>query len=61
MGMTRQHPRLWLLPLPQRIICAPLSLLPGQREEDQVDYDGKSYAQQNAHQEPEKAPSSHVL
>ena len=24
MGMTMQHPRLWLLPLPQRIICAQL-------------------------------------
>ena len=53
MGMTMQHPRLWLLPLPQRIICALLSRLPGQREQDQVDYDGQSYAQENAHQEPE--------
>jgi hypothetical protein len=40
-----QHPRLWLLPQPQLIICAQLSRLPGEREEDQVDYDGQSYAQ----------------
>jgi hypothetical protein len=53
MGMTMQHPRLWLLPLPQRIICALLSRLPGQREQDQVDYDGQSYAQYHVNQEPE--------
>jgi len=52
MGMTMQHPRLWLLPLPQRIIYALLSLLPGEREQGKVDYDGQSYAQENAHQEP---------
>jgi hypothetical protein len=59
MGMTMQHPR--LLPLPQRIICAQLSRLPGEREQEEVDYDGQSYAQDNAHQEPEQAPSSHIL
>ena len=53
MGMTMQHPRLWLLPLPQRIICALLSRLPGEREQGEVDYDGQSYAQENAYQEPE--------
>ncbi len=37
MGMTMQHPRLWLLPLPQRIICAQLSRLPGQPEQEEVD------------------------
>jgi hypothetical protein len=52
MGMTMQHPRLWLLPLPQRIICALLSRLPGQHEQHEVDHDGQSYAQENAHQEP---------
>jgi hypothetical protein len=51
MGMTMQHPRLWLLP--QRIICALLSLLPGEREQEEVDYDGQSDAQENANQEPE--------
>jgi hypothetical protein len=61
MGMTMQHPRPWLLPLPQRIIGTLLCGLPGGREQDQVDYDGQSYAQENAHQEPEKAPSSHIL
>jgi hypothetical protein len=53
MGMIMQHPRLWLLPLPQRIIYASLSRLPGEREQDQVDYDGQGDAQENAHQEPE--------
>ncbi len=61
MGMTMQHPRLWLLPLPQRIICPQLSRLPGKREQEEVDHDGQSYAQENAHKEPEKAPSSHIL
>ena len=61
MGMTMQHPRLWLLPLPRRIIYALLSLLPGEREQEEVDHDGKSDTQENAHQEPEKAPSSHIL
>ncbi len=61
MGMTMQHPRLWLLPLPQRIIRAQPSLLPGEREQDKVDYDGQGDAQDNAHQEPEQAPSSHIL
>jgi len=59
MGMTMQHSRLLLLP--QRIICAQLSRLPGEREQEDVDYDGQSYAQENAHQEPEQAPSSHIL
>ena len=53
MGMTMQHPRLWLLPLPQRIICALLSRLPGQPEQCEVDHDGQGYAQENAHQEPQ--------
>jgi hypothetical protein len=53
MGTIMQHPRLWLLPLPQRIIYALLSRLPRQREQDQVDYDGQGDAQENAHQEPE--------
>jgi hypothetical protein len=53
MGMTMQHPRLWLLPLPQRIICALLSLLPGEPEKEEVDYDGQGDAQYYAHQEPE--------
>jgi hypothetical protein len=53
MGMTMQHPRLWLLPLPQRIIGTLLCGLAGEREQEEVDYDGKSYAQENAHQEPE--------
>jgi hypothetical protein len=61
MGMTMQHPRPWLLPLPQRIIYALLSRLPREREQDQVDHDGQGDAQENAHQEPEKAPSSHIL
>jgi hypothetical protein len=61
MGMTMQHPRLWLLPLPQRIICAQLSRLPGQPEQEEVDYEGQGDAQYHAHQEPEKAPSSHIL
>lgn len=61
MGITMQHPRLWLLSLPQRIIDTLLCGLPGGREQDQVDYDGQSYAQENAHQEPEQAPSSHLL
>ena len=51
MGITMQHPRLLLLP--QLIICAQLSRLPGEREQEEVDYDGQSYAQENAHQEPE--------
>ena len=59
MGMTMQHPRFLLLP--QRIIYAQLSRLPGEREQEDVDYDGQSYAQENAHQEPEQAPSSHIL
>jgi hypothetical protein len=49
MGTTMQHPRPWLLPLPQRIICAPLSRLPGQSEQEEVDYDGQGDAQENAH------------
>jgi hypothetical protein len=53
MGMTMQHPRLWLLPLPQPVICAPLSRLPGEPEQEEVDHDGQSYAQYHAHQEPE--------
>jgi hypothetical protein len=61
MGMTTQHPRLWLLPLPQPVICAQLSRLPGEPEQEEVDYDGQSYAQYYAHQEPEEAPSSHLL
>jgi len=61
MGMTMQHPRLWLLPLPQRIICATLSRLPGQSEQEEVDNDGQGDAQENAHQQPEKASSSHIL
>ena len=61
MGTTMQHPRLWLLPLPQRIIRAPLSWLPGEHEQEEVDNDGQGDAQENAHQEPEKASSSHVL
>jgi hypothetical protein len=61
MGMTMQHPRPWLLPLPQPVIRAQPSRLPGQPEQDQVDYDGQGYAQENAHQEPEQAPSSHFL
>jgi hypothetical protein len=40
MGMTMQHPWLWLLPLPKRIICTLLSRLPGEGEQDQVDHDG---------------------
>jgi len=59
MGTTMQHPR--LLPLPQRIICAPLCRLSGQREQDEVDHDGQRDAQYHAHQQPEKAPSSHLL
>jgi hypothetical protein len=61
MGMTMQHPRLWLLPLPQRIICAQLSQLPGEREQGEVDHDSQGDAQYHAYQEPEKAPSSHPL
>jgi hypothetical protein len=61
MGMTMQHPRLWLLPLPQRIIYALLSRLPGEREQHEVDHDGQGDAQEDAHQQPEKAPSSHRL
>jgi hypothetical protein len=59
MGMTMQHPRLWLLP--QRIIYALLSRLPGEREQDEVDHDGQGDAQEDAHQQPEKASSSHRL
>ena len=61
MGMTMQHPRLWLLPLPQRIIRAPLSRLPGEHERDEVDHDGQGDAQHHANQQPEKASSSHRL
>jgi hypothetical protein len=35
--------------------------LPGQHNQDEVDHDGQSYAQYHTHQEPEQAPSSHVL
>jgi hypothetical protein len=61
MGMTMQHPRLWLLPLPQRIIDALLSRLPGEREQDEVDHEGQGDAQEDANQYPEKASSSHPL
>jgi hypothetical protein len=61
MGTTMQHPRPWLLPLPQRIICAPLSRLPGHYEQDEVDHDGQGDAQYHAHPQPEKASSSHRL
>jgi hypothetical protein len=61
MGMTMQHPRPWLLPLPQRIICAQLPRLPGEPEQEEVDHDGQGDAHENARQEPEKAPSSHLL
>jgi hypothetical protein len=40
MGTTMQHPRPWLLPLPQQIIYALFFRLPGQPEQDKVDYDG---------------------
>jgi hypothetical protein len=53
MGMTMQHPRLWLLPLPQRIIGTLLCGLPGGREQEEVDHDGQGYAQYHTHQEPE--------
>jgi len=53
MGTIMQHPRPWLLPLPQRIIYALLFRLPGQREQGKVDYDGQGDAQENAYQEPE--------
>jgi len=59
MGMTMQQPRLWLLP--QRIIYAPLSRLPGEREQEEVDHYGQGDAQEDAHQHPEKAPPSHPL
>ena len=59
MGMTMQHPRLWLLP--QRIIYALLSRLAGEREQEEVDHDGQGDAQHHAHQQPEQAPSSHPL
>ena len=61
MGMTMQHPRLWLPPLPQRIIRAPLSRLPGEHEQEEVDHDGQGDAQEDAHPQPEKASSSHPL
>jgi hypothetical protein len=61
MGTTMQHPRLWLLPLPQRIIYALLSRLPGEREQAEVDHDGQGDAQGDADQQPGKASSSHRL
>jgi hypothetical protein len=61
MGMTMQHPRLWLLPLPQRIIYALLSRLAGEREQEEVDHDGQGDAQHHAHQQPEQASSSQRL
>src|SRR5215218_2326900 len=39
----------------------PLRSLSGQREQDEVDHHGQGDAQQDAYQEPEKAPSSHVV
>ncbi len=59
MGTTMQHPRPWLLP--QRIICSPPSLLPGEHEQDEVDHDGQGDALENAHHQPEQASSSHPL
>src|SRR5688500_11086526 len=59
MGTTMQHPRPWLLP--QRIICSPPSLLPGEHELEEVDHDGQSDAQEHAHHQPEKASSSRLL
>jgi hypothetical protein len=57
MGMTMQHPRLWLLP--QRIIGTLLCELAGEREQDEVDHHGQGDAQHHANQHPEKASSSH--
>ena len=61
MGTTMQHPRPWLLPLPQRIIRSLLCGLPGKREQEEVDHDGQGDAQHHAHQQPEQASSSHRL
>ena len=61
MGTTMLHPRPWLLPLPQRIICPLLCGLPGKREQKEVDYDGQGDAQHHAHQQPEQAASSYRL
>ena len=59
MGTTMQHPR--LLPLHRRVIRAPLSRLPGEHEQDEVDENGQGDAQENAEEQSEKAPSSHRL
>ena len=61
MGTNMQHPRPWLLPLPQRIIRSLLCGLPGKREQEEVDHDGQGDAQHHAHQQPEQASSSHRL
>src|SRR5687768_2114746 len=61
MGTTMQHPRPWLLPLPQRIICPLLCGLAGKPEQEEVDHDGQGDAQHYAHHQPEKASSSHRL
>jgi hypothetical protein len=52
MGTTMQHPRPWLLPLPQQIIGTLICGLSGEREQGKVDYDGQGDARENAHQEP---------